>query len=268
MKPGSLFRRLNELPVFDPSRWPRRELLARTTGTLICSLFVIHRFLRFHAYAGDLPPFMIRQSLPMTAGDWHWIMWLLVWVIETGIFAGYILAFLSRADAKSVARGFMEVVFPVAVAAIPVIITMTPMNFREIWPPVLQKLNSLRPFHLWESWEPAFFLFLTVILCGGAVNLIGLLTLRRAFTIMSEARLLVDRGIFSLVRHPLYAGHFVMFFGYLLFHLYWYTVLLYAVFVSGQYVRARIEERKLLEAFPAYAGYMRETGRFFPWLCK
>jgi protein-S-isoprenylcysteine O-methyltransferase Ste14 len=264
----SFFQRLNYLPVFDPSLWPRRELLARTTGAAVCSLFIIHRFFRFHAYTGDLPPFMIRQAVPANAADWHWIMWLLVWVIETGIFAGYILAFLSRTDAKSIAKGFMETVFPVAVAAIPVIITITPMNFREIWLPVLLKLNSFGPAPLPGSWEPAFFLFLALIVCGGLINLTGLLTLRRAFTIMSEARTLIDRGIFSLVRHPLYAGHFVMFFGYLLFHLYWYTVLLYLAFVSGQYVRARIEERKLTEAFPRYARYMQETGMFFPRLHK
>jgi protein-S-isoprenylcysteine O-methyltransferase Ste14 len=29
---------------------------------------------------------------------------------------------------------------------------------------------------------------------------------------MSEVRVLIRRGIFSLVRHPLYTGHFVMFF--------------------------------------------------------
>jgi len=268
MKMRSFFLRLNNLPVFDPSLWPQRELLARATGTVFCSLFIIHRLFRFHAYTGDQPPFIIKQSLPVNAADWHWIMWFLVWIIETGIFAGYILAFLSRSDAKSVARGFMEVVFPLAVAAIPVVITITPMNFREVWPPILLKLNSVRSAQAWESWEPAFFLFLTVIVCGGLINLTGLLTLRKAFTIMSEARMLIDRGIFSLVRHPLYAGHFVMFFGYLLFHLYWHTVLLYIAFVSGQYVRARIEERKLMDAFPAYARYMRETGMFFPRLYK
>jgi protein-S-isoprenylcysteine O-methyltransferase Ste14 len=264
----AVLKTLNYLPVFDPSLWPRRELLARITGTTICTLFIIHRVFRFHAYTGDTPSFIISRTMPMNAADWHWIMWFLVWVIETGIFAGYILAFLSRTDAKSVARGFMEVVFPVAVSAIPVIITITPMNFRETWPQVLLKMHGAWPVPVFDNWETWFFLFLIIVVTGGLINLTGLLTLRKAFTIMSEARMLIDRGIFSLVRHPLYAGHFVMFFGYLLFHLYWYTCVLYLAFVSGQYVRARIEEHKLLAAFPRYAEYRRDTGMFFPRLCK
>jgi len=88
--------------------------------------------------------------------------------------------------------------------------------------------------------------------------------LRKAFTITSEARLLIRRGLFSIVRHPLYAGHFVMFFGYLLFHLHWYTVALYLMFIAGQYKRARIEESKLMAVFPEYPDYMKNTGMFFP----
>jgi protein-S-isoprenylcysteine O-methyltransferase Ste14 len=88
--------------------------------------------------------------------------------------------------------------------------------------------------------------------------------MRKAFTITSEARIFIRHGIFSKVRHPLYTGHFIMFFGYMMFHLYWYTALLYCLFVLGQYIRSRIEERKLLGVFPEYAGYMRETGMFLP----
>lgn len=274
----TFLRRLNDLSVFDPQRWPHRETLARLTGTLICAGFVVHRLLHFTRYTGDIPPFlrwidaMLRGAIPwgpirLTGTDWHWIMWLAVWVIETGIFVGYILAFATRLQARSVARGFMEVVFPLGVAAIPVIITLTPMNFQSLWPPVLRAIGyhlptALQPLFL--NWEPAFFLFLALIIGGGAVNLVGLFTLRRAFTIMSEARLFMQNGIFRYVRHPLYAGHFLMFFGYLLFHLTGVTALLYLAFLAGQYVRARIEEAKLTAVFPAYADYRRTTGMFFP----
>jgi protein-S-isoprenylcysteine O-methyltransferase Ste14 len=266
MEMKDLLLRLNDLPVFDPSRWPRRELLGRLCGLAACGAFILHRILRFTEYTGDIPPFLKALTGETFApgasliglADWHWIMWFAVWVVETGIFMGYILAFITRTDARSVARGFMEVVFPVAVASLPVLITLTPMNFRSVWP----RLLGSGPGN--GSWEPIFFVFLGIIMAGGAVNLVGLLTLRKAFTIMSEARMLIRHGIFSLVRHPLYSGHFVMFFGYLMFHLSWLTCLLYAAFLAGQYMRVRIEEAKLEKVFPDYLAYRQTTGMFFP----
>ena len=99
---------------------------------------------------------------------------------------------------------------------------------------------------------------------GGWINLTGLLTLRRSFTIMTEARELVCRGIFLYVRHPFYLGHFLMFFAGLLLRWHWYNIVLYILFFAGQVVRAKMEERKLSRAFDTYAAYRRRTGMFLP----
>jgi len=276
----TFLRKWNDRPIFNPSLWPQRELLAKVAGSAVCLVFMAHRIFRFNRYTGKVPPFLKQFSgiFERSAGshftitDWHWLMWFSVWIIETGILAGYIMAFISRTEAKSVAKGFMEVIFPVIIAALPLLIVLAPMNFNEIWPPLIIFLSGLLTnvssnfwlSFLWQSWEPVFFLFLAIITIGGTLNLIGLLTLRKAFTITSEARLLIRRGLFSIVRHPLYAGHFLMFFGYLLFHLHWYTVVLYLVFIAGQYKRARIEESKLMAVFPEYPDYLKSTGMFFP----
>jgi protein-S-isoprenylcysteine O-methyltransferase Ste14 len=81
---------------------------------------------------------------------------------------------------------------------------------------------------------------------------------------MTEARTLITNGIFGYIRHPLYTGHFIMFFGSLLLRLNTVPVLLYLLFFIGQITRARIEERKLMGVFPQYADYRRRTGMFFP----
>ena len=81
---------------------------------------------------------------------------------------------------------------------------------------------------------------------------------------MSEARELIVSGIFRYVRHPLYTGHFIMFFGSLLLRLHPVSIGLYLLFCIGQVVRARIEEAKLQRAFPRYEAYRRQTGMFFP----
>jgi protein-S-isoprenylcysteine O-methyltransferase Ste14 len=181
-----------------------------------------------------------------------WMVKLAVWLIETGIFMGYIAAYASRVRAISVADGFMEVAFPVIVAGIPVLISLAPYILPR-WAP----LDS--PFHMY-----AYLIVMGLILVGGLINLIGLLTLRRAFTIMTEARALVTRGIFSHIRHPLYTGHFIMFFGSLLLRLHGYTIIMYLLFAAGQVIRARMEERKLTQVFPEYAEYIKGTGMFWP----
>jgi protein-S-isoprenylcysteine O-methyltransferase Ste14 len=146
----------------------------------------------------------------------------------------------------------MEVVFPFIVAGIPVLISFAPYN-----------LPSRIPYDA----EHHLYWYLGVtglIFTGGAINLIGLFTLRRAFTVMSEARLLVTSGIYKYLRHPLYTGHFIMFFGSLCMRLHVVTVCMYALFVLGQVLRARIEERKLAGSFPGYTDYKARTGMFLP----
>ena len=105
---------------------------------------------------------------------------------------------------------------------------------------------------------------MALMILGGGINLVGLLTLRRGFAIMSEARELIMHGIFRYVRHPLYTGHFIMFFGSLLLRLHPATIGMYLLFCIGQVIRAKIEERKLKAAFPRYETYRRRTGMFFP----
>ncbi|MFA4985023.1 MAG: isoprenylcysteine carboxylmethyltransferase family protein [Candidatus Brocadiia bacterium] len=263
---SNLLRRLNDLPIFDPNRWPYREFIGRATGTIICVGFLVWRLLDFGRYTGcsfstfwsdiqsrlgftTLEPGHIATQIPALN-----YLWFGVWALETGIYLAYIIAFLTRRPARSVARGFMEVVFPVIIAGLPFFITMGPALLQKIGIPVQVHRGS----------DTQLLVGGLMMIAGSAINLIGLLTLRRAFTLMAEARTLIGHGIFRYVRHPLYAGHFVVFLGSLLINLYWYTIIVYAVFVLGQYTRARIEERKLTAAFPEYTEYKAKTGMFFP----
>lgn len=173
-------------------------------------------------------------------------------MVETAIFLGYIAAYFTRKDAVGVARGVMETVFPFVVAGIPVLISLTPYNLPERVPFI-----SFRHFYYYTG-------IMMLILSGGLINLVGLLTLRRSFTIMSEAREVITTGIFRWVRHPLYTGHFIMFFGSLCLRLHAYTLVLYILFAAGQVLRAGIEEKKLIRFFPEYRHYQEKTGMFFP----
>ncbi|MGD8835370.1 MAG: isoprenylcysteine carboxylmethyltransferase family protein [Desulfobacteraceae bacterium] len=248
--------------IFDPVRWPHRELISRGTALLIILGFLglrIYQFDRFPQSFGDARHFYAAfkdsAGLPVYAFGHIAIIWgvkLSVWIVETAIYIGYTISYLSRARAKNIAKGFMETAFPVIIASIPILIAFMPYSLPR-WAP----LSS--PSHLY------FFLaIMALIVTGGVINLIGLLTLRRAFTIMSEARELIVKGIFRRIRHPLYTGHFIMFFGSLLLRLHTVSIIMYLLFCVGQVVRAGIEERKLMQTFPEYKDYQSRTGMFFP----
>ena len=77
---------------------------------------------------------------------------------------------------------------------------------------------------------------------------------------------LVDRGIYAYVRHPMYLAAISLLLGAAIWHgslvALGYLVLA-AVFV---YLKARYEERLLLQTYPEYSGYMLRTGRLLPWI--
>jgi protein-S-isoprenylcysteine O-methyltransferase Ste14 len=69
---------------------------------------------------------------------------------------------------------------------------------------------------------------------------------------------LVDRGPFRFLRHPIYVGGVLFFAGLsLVFSV--YGLALTAVLAAFWIAKARLEERHLLERFPAYADYRRRT---------
>jgi protein-S-isoprenylcysteine O-methyltransferase Ste14 len=254
--------RIDQWFIFHPARWPHGELIGRGVALTIITVFLalrIYHFDRFPQSFEDARNFYgaIRTAVGQPVySPWQiavlWGIKLAVWVIETAIYIGYIAAYTSRVKAVRIAQGFMETWFPVIVAGIPVLMSMMPYSLPR-WAP----FTSVRHLYFYMGIS-------ALILLGGAINFIGLLALRRAFTIMSEARELITHGIFRYVRHPLYTGHFIMFLGSLLLRLHPVTVGMYGLFCIGQTVRAKIEERKLKAAFSAYDAYQRRTGMFFP----
>ncbi len=254
-----LIKQLNENILFDPSQWPKRELLGRLVAVTIISVFLYKRFMHFEVYPGSLDRLIYfyqqfnrgGQAIFYTDAQirFIWYLRLSTWIIDISVFFGYILAYLSREKAVSVAKGFMEVVYPVLIAGFPLFISFAGNTM----------ISYTSSYYI-----PAYLLLLSVMFIGGAIYLIGLLTLRKAFTIMPEARALITKGIFKYIRHPLYLGHFIFFLGITLSHFHWYTVVMYIVFFIGQYYRAKIEEKKLSEAFDDYAEYREKTGMFFP----
>jgi len=102
---------------------------------------------------------------------------------------------------------------------------------------------------------------------GAVFQIVGRVQLGRAWSNqikIYEHQTLVTTGIYSVVRHPLYATFIVMFFGNALMYSNWLAaVLTAAVFVPMMDFRARQEEKILSETFDGYSDYMKSTGRLF-----
>lgn len=88
--------------------------------------------------------------------------------------------------------------------------------------------------------------------------------LGRCFGVLPEARGLVTRGPYGVVRHPVYLGEIGACVGLALAALTAANLLLLAIFIAAQCVRISLEERALAAAFPEYESYAREVPRLVP----
>lgn len=94
--------------------------------------------------------------------------------------------------------------------------------------------------------------------------LTSVLALGRCFGVLPEARGLVTRGPYRLVRHPVYLGEIVALAGFTIAAPTVAQLAVLAVFATAQAMRMGLEERALVEAFPEYASYAASTPRLVP----
>ena len=108
------------------------------------------------------------------------------------------------------------------------------------------------------------FASILLILAGTSFGICAIIALARSISIMPEARALVTRGPYSLIRHPLYLGEMAATTGLALQYLMPWALVVLGLHCFFQFERMRNEERVLVEAFPEYKGYMARTARLLP----
>jgi protein-S-isoprenylcysteine O-methyltransferase Ste14 len=116
------------------------------------------------------------------------------------------------------------------------------------------------------TWDPNWLIAGTTVLVTLSYTLIiwALLTLRRSFSVLPEARKLVTKGPYRYIRHPLYAGYFVSYVCFALPRISFLAIVVCAAGIGCEVWRGLQEEKVLREAFPDYDAYARRTPRFFP----
>ena len=77
---------------------------------------------------------------------------------------------------------------------------------------------------------------------------------------------LIENGIYKFIRHPIYTGIILAFFGFALITDSGYRLLISAVLFLLFYYKTLYEEKRLIEKFPDYSEYKSRSGRFFPFL--
>ncbi len=103
-----------------------------------------------------------------------------------------------------------------------------------------------------------------LIVSGGALALAALVALGRSFSIFPEARRLVTRGPYAVVRHPMYLGEILAGLGVTLYALSGPALVLFLAFLAAQLRRMAYEEQILERIFPEYAAYKLRTARLIP----
>lgn len=96
---------------------------------------------------------------------------------------------------------------------------------------------------------------LTLLIFGGATtSLAAKMFLGRSFGLVAANRGVKDRGVYRLVRHPMYLGYILNQLGFLLMFFSPWNLAVYAVTWTAQYLRT-IEEEKFLRRDPLYRDY-------------
>ena len=114
-----------------------------------------------------------------------------------------------------------------------------------------------------------FWVGLALILIGILIRATAILTLRRFFTVsvtIQESHELIDRGIYSVVRHPSYSGSLVSFLGLGFAFGNWLSLGLVLIgALIGFAYRIRVEEAALTDHFgDRYRTYAARTKRLIP----
>ena len=111
-------------------------------------------------------------------------------------------------------------------------------------------------------------IFLVVYVIGIVFNLLGRYYLGHNWgnnVVIYNDHTLVNKGVYKVVRHPLYASIIWMIYAVgILFQNYLVIILNTIVFIPFMYYRAKQEEKELVKVFKEYKNYRKNTGMFFP----
>jgi protein-S-isoprenylcysteine O-methyltransferase Ste14 len=120
------------------------------------------------------------------------------------------------------------------------------------------------------GWLP-YLQALGAIICilGLLLSLIAALRLGKNLTPLpcpKDDSQLVQLGLYRFVRHPIYSGVLLVGFGWLLMYPHALILLYLIALIVFFEFKIKLEERWLLEKFPAYTEYCKKVKKLIPWI--
>ncbi len=113
---------------------------------------------------------------------------------------------------------------------------------------------------------------LLIYIIGITFNLLGRFYLGHNWgnnVVIYKDHTLITKGVYSIVRHPLYASIIWMIYAVgILYQNYLVIILNTIIFIPFMTYRARQEEKELILVFKDYKDYQNKVGMFFPKLIK
>lgn len=167
-----------------------------------------------------------------------------IYWLETLVPALIFAAYLTREPPRTPARGFAAVVLPFLAAGMP---------FLFLRPPFTGFGGAHQT------------LFGLLLAPPTLAMLASYVALRRSYALMAEARSLVARGPYALVRHPVYVSQALCGAVVVAFRFSWESAVIYVAFLAIQHARAKAEEAALAAAHGAdWQAYAARVGRYWP----
>jgi len=108
------------------------------------------------------------------------------------------------------------------------------------------------PFAAWSLGFNALFII------GTTITIFSFINLGQSFAILPARRKIKTVGCYQLLRHPAYLGELIMVSICFISNVYWLTIALFILFVTGLYFRIKTEE-KLLFTSKAYSEYAQKV---------
>jgi len=170
-----------------------------------------------------------------------------LWAVETVIFIVFLISYIIRRDPVQRSRGVCEILIPLVGGVLPFALLFSPPH-RFITDQI--------------TYVYAIFIWMTA---ASSPTVWGLWTLRRSFSVTVEVRDLVTGGPYRFIRHPVYLGEILTAAAVAALRFSLINMTIFALFVAIQLYRSKMEEEKLGQVLPAYAGFARRSRWFWPY---
>lgn len=103
-----------------------------------------------------------------------------------------------------------------------------------------------------------------LIISGAVIIVIALFSIRIKAAAPATGDTLVNKGIYSVVRHPIHSGTFLEFVGLFILQPCLQTGLASFIGCIWIFIQTKFEEQDLIKRIPGYSDYLEQVPRFFP----